>query len=36
VPGDPTNDINLMEKVSFVMKNGYVYKQQAAPAQPLP
>jgi len=34
VPGDPTKDIHQMEKVSFVMKNGHVYKQQAA--QPLP
>jgi imidazolonepropionase-like amidohydrolase len=35
VPGDPTKDIRVMEKVSFVMKNGYVYKQAAASA-PLP
>ncbi len=34
VPGDPTKDIALMERVSFVMKNGVVYKQAAA--QPLP
>ncbi len=27
VPGDPTKDITLMEKVSFVMKNGVVYKR---------
>lgn len=27
VPGDPTKDIRLMEKPSFVMKNGFVYKE---------
>ena len=27
VPGDPLADISLMTKVSFVMKNGIVYKQ---------
>lgn len=27
VPGDPLKDINLMSKVSFVMKGGVVYKQ---------
>jgi imidazolonepropionase-like amidohydrolase len=35
VPGDPTKDIHAMEKASFVMKNGYVYKNQAA-VPPLP
>src|SRR5206468_3097153 len=30
VPGDPTVDIRLMEKPSFVMKNGVVYKESAA------
>ncbi|MEO7457426.1 MAG: amidohydrolase family protein [Gemmatimonadaceae bacterium] len=30
VPGDPTKDITLMEKPSFVMKAGVVYKSQAA------
>ena len=28
VPGDPLEDITLMERVSFVMKDGVVYKQQ--------
>jgi imidazolonepropionase-like amidohydrolase len=27
VPGDPLRDITAMERVSFVMKNGVVYKQ---------
>jgi imidazolonepropionase-like amidohydrolase len=27
VPGDPLNDINVMQKVDFVMKNGVVYKK---------
>ena len=27
VPGDPLQDISVMEKVSFVMKDGQVYKQ---------
>ena len=26
VPGDPTQDISLMENVNFVMKDGAVYK----------
>jgi imidazolonepropionase-like amidohydrolase len=30
VPGDPTRDITVMEKPSFVMKGGVVYKQQAS------
>src|ERR1051325_252050 len=30
VPGDPLADITVMEKPSFVMKNGVVYKQQGA------
>ncbi|SHN17524.1 Imidazolonepropionase [Duganella sacchari] len=33
VPGNPLSDINLMTKVSFVMKEGVVYKQND---QPLP
>ena len=35
VPGDPLRDIHAMEQVSFVMKNGYVYKNQAT-VPPLP
>jgi imidazolonepropionase-like amidohydrolase len=27
VPGDPTADISVLKKVSFVMKNGVVYRQ---------
>jgi imidazolonepropionase-like amidohydrolase len=30
VPGDPTRDITVMEKPTFVMKGGVVYKQQPA------
>ena len=30
VPGDPTRDITVMEKPSFVMKGGVVYKQPQA------
>jgi imidazolonepropionase-like amidohydrolase len=35
VPGDPLRDIHVMEKASFVMKNGFVYKTQTQ-APPLP
>ena len=35
VPGDPLRDIHVMEKPSFVMKNGFVYKSQTQ-APPLP
>lgn len=35
VPGDPIKDIHVMEKASFVMKNGYVYKNRTVePALP--
>jgi imidazolonepropionase-like amidohydrolase len=35
VPGDPLRDIHVMEKPSFVMKNGFVYKSQT-PTPTLP
>jgi imidazolonepropionase-like amidohydrolase len=31
VPGNPIDDISLMKRVSFVMKDGVVYKQNAVP-----
>jgi imidazolonepropionase-like amidohydrolase len=31
VPGDPTTDISRMLNVSFVMKDGVVYKLKGAP-----
>ena len=34
VPGNPLTDIRLMEKPSFVMKNGFVYKQKSQPLLP--
>jgi imidazolonepropionase-like amidohydrolase len=27
VPGNPLDDIGVLEKVSFVMKNGVIYKR---------
>ncbi len=33
VPGDPTADISLMKKVSFVMKDGVVYKLNSVPTE---
>jgi imidazolonepropionase-like amidohydrolase len=35
VPGDPLQDIHVMEKPVFVMKNGYVYRSSSV-TQPLP
>lgn len=33
VPGNPVEDISLMKKVSFVMKEGVVYKQDGKPVE---
>jgi len=32
VSGDPLKDIRILEHVSFVMKGGVIYKDEAAPA----
>ncbi|NUO73131.1 MAG: amidohydrolase family protein [Frateuria sp.] len=34
VPGDPLEDITAMQRVSFVMKDGTVYKQDGKPTAP--
>jgi imidazolonepropionase-like amidohydrolase len=31
VPGNPIDDISLMKRVSFVMKEGVVYKLNSVP-----
>jgi hypothetical protein len=31
VPGNPMDDISLMKKVTFVMKEGVVYKLNSVP-----
>jgi imidazolonepropionase-like amidohydrolase len=36
VPGDPIADISLMKRVSFVMKDGVVYKLNSAPVELTP
>jgi imidazolonepropionase-like amidohydrolase len=36
VPGDPIADISLMKRVSFVMKDGVVYKLNSAPVELAP
>ena len=36
VPGDPVVDISLMKQVSFVMKDGVVYKQNSSPVELAP
>jgi imidazolonepropionase-like amidohydrolase len=33
VPGNPLDDISLMKRVSFVMKDGVVYKLNSAPVE---
>jgi len=33
VPGNPLNDITLMQKVSFVMKDGVIYKEDGKPVE---
>jgi len=33
VPGDPIANISLMKQVSFVMKDGVVYKLNGAPVE---
>jgi imidazolonepropionase-like amidohydrolase len=33
VPGNPLDDISLMKHVSFVMKEGTVYKQDGKPVE---
>ena len=35
VAGNPLDDIKLMQKVAFVMKNGVVYKQNGKPMTPV-
>jgi len=32
VPGDPSTDISMTERVSFVMKGGSVFRNDAATA----
>jgi imidazolonepropionase-like amidohydrolase len=36
VPGNPIDDIGLMKRVSFVMKDGVVYKQNSVPVETAP
>jgi imidazolonepropionase-like amidohydrolase len=36
VPGDPIADISLMKQVSFVMKEGVVYKLNSLPVDGAP
>jgi imidazolonepropionase-like amidohydrolase len=33
VPGNPLEDISLMKKVSFVMKEGVIYKRDGKPVE---
>jgi imidazolonepropionase-like amidohydrolase len=34
VPGNPLQDITALQRVSFVMKDGTVYKQDGKPLEP--
>jgi imidazolonepropionase-like amidohydrolase len=36
VPGNPLDDISIMKRVSFVMKDGVVYKLNSAPVELVP
>ena len=36
VPGDPVADISVMKRVSFVMKDGVVYKLNGSPVEQAP
>jgi imidazolonepropionase-like amidohydrolase len=36
VPGNPVEDISLMKKVSFVMKEGVVYKSDGKSVDAIP
>jgi imidazolonepropionase-like amidohydrolase len=36
VPGDPIADISVMTRVSFVMKDGVVYKLNGSPVEQTP
>ena len=36
VPGNPLEDISLMNRVSFVMKEGQIYKLKSAPVETAP
>jgi len=36
VPGNPVDDISLMKKVSFVMKEGVVYKRDGKSVEATP
>jgi imidazolonepropionase-like amidohydrolase len=33
VPGNPIDDIGLMKRVSFVMKDGVIYKLNSLPVE---
>jgi hypothetical protein len=36
VPGNPVEDISVMKKVSFVMKEGVVYKRDGRSVEAIP